>query len=111
MEERELSHVEALMYQKCMRLASEFANRKAKAMRDGGMSFDGKSFGIGNPWCGLWSAYCHGKASEEDVKACFLLGRVAEEFANETSDRQPRRDGPLPHNRLQKHRPLFGGLL
>ena len=99
-----MTAIEGLMYRKCMRLAADYADGKAKSL---GRSLDGRSLVIENTWTSLWNAYGRKKASEEDVKACFLLGYVTEEFLGVTWDGAPQKTGIMPKNPLTRKKKIL----
>lgn len=105
MAEKAMTYMEERMYLMCMKLAKESADRACAKMRADGRCLNTESFAIVNQWSNLWNAYCRGKATEEDVKACFLLGYVTEEFSDFSWDGDLRRHGQLPFNRLPKRGP------
>ena len=106
MAEKEMTHTEELMYSKCMTLAKAVADRTCAEMRAKGGCLNTESFVIVNQWVCLWNAYCRGKATEEDVKACFLLGYVTDEFRGFSLDKDvTHRSGQIPLNRLPKRGP------
>ena len=103
MAEKEMTHMEERMYSNCMALAKQSADRTCAEMRAKGRCLNTESFAIVNQWVCLWNAYCRGKATEEDVKACFLLGYVTEEFHGFSWDKGATyRSGEIPFNRLPK---------
>ena len=66
-----------LLYSKMQRLAREYANSKAEELPK---NIGNESFCIFNPWAHLLTGFCYGRFSEEEVKYCFNLGFVPEDF-------------------------------
>ena len=68
-----------LIYSKLMRLAKEFIYKETERLKKN-IDFSKNSYCIRNPWCDLARGFCLNKFSEEEVKYCFNLGFVPEQF-------------------------------
>lgn len=90
-----MDKIHELIYDKCMRLAKEYAESYV-ATHGSKMDLNNSSYKIYNPWVDLYSNFDKGKVTEEEVKYCFNLGFVPEEYHDYSCGA-----GKLPKNHIK----------